>query len=526
LAILGAIRKWINLLVPINRIPLDVLSLIPTHLSSDRDAFRVSSVCHHWRRFFIQHAALWSRLRLTASTADFYMKTLLERSRGSVLDVIVPRYGSSADHVRAETLGLLPPHTQRIGNLDFVHNHWAGIQEFSEVVSGFLPLLQTLKIDVIYEPHWSGTWVMTPPSLLLFTGAKDLKEFCLHSAGLPFLDHFIFPNLTTLELSAVPEEGFPTLQLLDFLETSPTLQTVDIKIGADVLLEDVPPGRVVTLSNVETFKLSMDEYGPGCKIAAHISCPSARSTSLLYKQDADNIMSPDIFPASVVWDAVARQYTASPVEEVVFEMTTAQNPILTCLLTFLSPGPAVLALGFNVISTYYEDEDDEFVMTLEERYTEIVSQASMTIRTHPLLANIKRLSIRDRYITWDSDQLTQIAGEIWQLLESMGPLDALILDVHDLRPYLAPFLDLPEFRDMDRPGGFPPTRKLMIAQPSPEPEYMAAVVELAKSQHALGVPFERVTIHVENYLPEMVERLNPWVGVVYCCGETCVDDDG
>jgi hypothetical protein len=457
------------------------------------------------------------------------VKTLLERSRGSALDVIVARHYPVMDRIRAETLALFSPHTQRIGNLDFVHSRWPDIQEFSsKAVSGPLPLLRTLKIEVVYEHYQPSTWVMTPPSLSLFTGAINLKEFRLYSDGLPFLDHFIFPNLTILELSATPEDGFPGSQLLNFLEASPTLRTVHIKIRADVFLGDVPPGRVVTLPNVETFNLTMDEHGPGCKVAAHVLCPSARLISLLYEQDAYSTMPPEIFPASVSWDVIARQCTASSLDEVVFEITIAKDPIIACLLTFLSPGQAVLALGFKVTTGCDEDEGGEFAMTLGERHAEIVSEASMAIRTHPLLANVKRLRIRDRYITRNSDQLMQVASEVRELFESTGPLDVLTLDVFDLRPYLAPFPRLPEFCGMDQSNGFPPIKKLAISQPSRAPaerECMAAVVELAKSQYAAGVPFERVTIRTENPPPGVAEWLQPWVDAVHCCNEMCVGGD-
>src|SRR5882762_1087255 len=84
-AALTALREWKNSLVRINRIPLDILSLIPTHLSSQKDRFRASFVCRHWRRVFLQHAALWSQLLL--KNGEVYVQTLLERAKASPLDV-------------------------------------------------------------------------------------------------------------------------------------------------------------------------------------------------------------------------------------------------------------------------------------------------------------------------------------------------------------------------------------------------------------------------------------------------------
>ena len=45
---------------------------------------------------------------------------------------------------------------------------------------------------------------------------------------------------------------------------------------------------------------------------------------------------------------------------------------------------------------------------------------------------------------------------------------------------------------------------------------METIVELAKLQHALGIPFERVTVRAVGYLPQVPGNLGPWVGAVDC----------
>ena len=103
----------------------------------------------------------------------------------------------------------------------------------------------------------------------------------MHSAGIPHLNHFTFPNLTTFELSTTEEnEEFPVSQLLNFLEASPTLRTVHIEIAAETHIEDVPSERVIVLPNAEVFSVTQDK--PGYRIAAHVTCPSARLTSLIW----------------------------------------------------------------------------------------------------------------------------------------------------------------------------------------------------------------------------------------------------
>ena len=122
----------------------------------------------------------------------------------------------------------------------------------------------------------------------------QLEELLLALRGVSFLNHFAFRNLTTFEFTAA-SGGFPISQLLNFLEALPTLQTVRMKIGTEVLRGDVPPQRVIVLPNIEIF--SVTEGGLGYGIAPYISCPSARRMALVREHNADDLMSEEIFPA-------------------------------------------------------------------------------------------------------------------------------------------------------------------------------------------------------------------------------------
>jgi len=84
-----------------------------------------------------------------------------------------------------------------------------------------------------------------------------------------------------------------------------------------------------------------------------------------------------------------------------------------------------------------------------------------------------------------------------------------------MRPYLHPFLDISE-GDITEPVIFPPIKQFTISQPLhwPDEQYTTAVIGLARSQHALGIPFERVIICGEDMPMGMEEGLRPWVGSV------------
>ena len=209
------------------------------------------------------------------------MKTLLERSRGSTLDI------SIRGRVLTSTMALLSSHIKQIGCLNFVHSNWADVQKFSEIDSGPLSLLHTLNIHVTEESDLGSSGAMTHPSLPHFSNATHLEEFSFYSATKrpPSINHFIFPNIVSFLFLAMASEGFYTSQLLNFLEASPMLKTIHLRIIADISLEGVLQGRVVVLPNVKTFNLCMTNGGPGYKLAAHVSCPSARYTMLTQEDE-------------------------------------------------------------------------------------------------------------------------------------------------------------------------------------------------------------------------------------------------
>ena len=487
-----------------------MLSLIPTHLSHG-DRFRASFVCRHWRRTFLRDAALWSQLYL--SKGEVYVKTLLERAKGSALDITT----KGLDPVTAITL--VPPHAKQIRRLNFACNHWVSIQKFSEVNSGPLPFLTTIEINAITEFNLEGPDEMTPPSLPLFSNAVNLKVFSLFSEGSPFLDHFRFPNLTTFGLSAVPED-FRVSQLLNFLEASPMLQTVGMKIIADMVLEDVPRERVIVLLNVETFSLVVNNGGTDREIATHISCPSAKYTSLIHETHIGEMTPREILPSSVSWNAIVRQYTRSPVEEVTLKVQIASDPIIACSLAFQSSDAAVIELGFKLAAS--DDELDDS----EDMHSEVFSQASRIIRDYPLLSNTKRLHIDQSSHFLGPARRRLIANEVGQVFKSIGSLEELTIDGCDLRSYLLPFLDLPESHDIGQQFTFPQVKELTILHPisASQEECMMAIVNLAKSQHALGVPFERVTVSMRRLPNAMEEELRPWVKVVDCYEDLYMGD--
>lgn len=513
-------REWRNSFIHINRIPSDVLSLIPTHLASQDDRFRASFVCRHWRRTFLQHAVLWTQIHL--SKGELYVKTMLERAKGSVLEV------ATTSRDPAGAVALLPPYATQMKFVHFGFCHWKDIQRFSEINSGPLPLLCAIRIDVIKESHPDGPDTMTPPSLPLFHNAADLRVLVLHSEGSPFLNHFIFPNLTNLQLSATPTgEGFRALQLLDFMEASPMLRTFYVKVVADILLDGIPQERIVVLPNVEIFSLVVSDGATGYEMAAHLSCPSMRHASIMHERGARNATPREMFPTSVLWHTILRQFTNSPVGEVALEIRFARNPIISCSMAFRSLDTAVLSLGFQVAASV--GNEDELQTPFEELHYEVFHQASRTIQDLPLLANVKNLIIDHRIVVFGTLQFPHFSAELGRLFQSLGHLEMLITCGCDLHLYFnssPPSPNPPGFYDTDRPVALPPIRDLAISHPSHthDDEMCAAIiVELARSRHALGVPLRRLSVCMERLPTAMAEKLDPWASEVGCYEEMIAD---
>ena len=504
---LATIREWRNSFAPINRIPTDILSLVPTYLPSQKGLFRAASVCRHWRGVLLKRGTLWSQLFL--KNGEDYTSTLLERAKGSALDIIV--------HCKAPvgTISLISTRAQQIKYLEFTRSPWQDIIAFSEFNSGRLPLLRTLKIET-YD--WRGQ--PAPPSFSFFGASVHLERLVFHYDWLSFLSHFAFPNLTTFELSSCPVDESSALYLLNFLKASPTLQTVKMRIGPKVVLGNVPQDMVVVLPNVETFSLYVgdDIARRVYDVATHISCPRARYTSLTQETyDHDIDFNLEIFPTPILWNTIVRQYMASPIEEVTLDIKRSESVDIDSFLTFRSSDASVVRLGFKVNET--EGDEDGLSMPRAAIGWEIFSRVLTTVQDHPLLSHLKRLHVKYRATFWRTFKVQRMLIEVEELFNSLGPLDELTISGCDLQVFLANFVEVLGLDNLAEPVLFPWIKDLKILHPlmeACEMEWMQGIVELAKAQHARGIPFERVTVRMWKLPIGMAEELGRWVGVVDC----------
>lgn len=499
---LGTIPESRNSFVPINRIPFDVFYLIAAHLPSREDRRHAAAVCRHWRRTFQTPGTVCPRLLLRNGEA--HVKPFLERTNGSLLDIAIDR---QVDIDRMITL--LSPYSQKIRYLTFTSNHWEDVIKFSAINSGRLPLLHTLEIMELGVQPGGGQNPIPPPSTqILDNAANRVQEFILRSIGFKSLRCFAFPHLTVLNLSARPGPKSNASDLFNFLKASPKLERVKLRLTR-VTIQGVTSQRpIVVLPNVKTFLLEVTN-GPGVfHIAANISCPSSRNTSIVYNVDdfpktSDSF---ELFPLPRLLFLITHRYGGSQVEEVTLDVRPVNGASAGCFLTFRSIDTSTIRFGIAVFRSG------------RTRFSrEVFLHASRVIQAHSQLRYVKRLYISYRHtnhpVLLHSDQIGPMAEEVGKLFRYMGSLDELVIEHFDLGVFFSP-----PSKQVELPV-FPQTKKLGILYPMMgrnQKECMDAIVELAKSQHERGMPFERVTIRTKAIPATIAERLAQYVGVADC----------
>jgi hypothetical protein len=85
------IRSWRNTFAPINRIPPEVLTLIPDLWSGrirEKDAITLTHVCRAWRAIFTSRSSLWTDFDCADAEKT---RIYLERSKSSPISVQLVR---------------------------------------------------------------------------------------------------------------------------------------------------------------------------------------------------------------------------------------------------------------------------------------------------------------------------------------------------------------------------------------------------------------------------------------------------
>jgi hypothetical protein len=259
--VLRLIRFWKNSLAPINRIPPEVLTLIPDFYdpdpgdpdswdpaNKDQDWVTLTHVCRTWRKAFISRPSLWTDFDCRKMNAD-KTRIYLERSKSSPVSLRLDEGGDLSPH--NPFLQIVPYAINRLKSL-VINGTPENLQDITARLSRPAPLLKYLSIvsDCTSGPHCDPMLTTA-----LFDGEfPSLRKLRLQSVhiGLPWRDMI---NLTSFELCYMMYE-VSIRQLLDFFESAPRLRKIQ-------LLHATPSSgaqsdRLVSLACLEWMNITGD----------------------------------------------------------------------------------------------------------------------------------------------------------------------------------------------------------------------------------------------------------------------------
>ena len=254
-----------NTFAPVNRIPPEVLSLIPDYLEvEDRDEslIALTHVCRSWREIFVSCPSLWTWLDFTDIEKT---RVYIERSKCAPLEIHLEL------PYEEEAFLLAIPHIHRLKTLWVSGDPAELLPVLVEHFSCPLPLLNELEIDFPYDddptlPHGLFNGDFSSLHKLTLTGV---------TTALPWRD---LSNLTTFNLSGVPEGGILLTQLLDFFESTSNLRHIQLDTSLPNS-SDAPTERVVPLPHLKDLSMCLftEEEQP---ILNHLSIPVGASLHL------------------------------------------------------------------------------------------------------------------------------------------------------------------------------------------------------------------------------------------------------
>ena len=223
-------RTWENSFTPINRIPPEILSIIPDFLDTRSGVIPLTHVCRAWREIFVSRPSLWTDFDCTDAEKT---RVYLERSKSSPIDLWLDRKGPLSPY---DPLHQIIPHAA--GRLKSLHIDATSkcLDFIGAHLSRPAPLLKKLSICGDHDP-------VLPPTL--FNGnLSSLRKLHLEDirTELPWRN---MVNLTSFIL--VHTSSISVKHLLDFFESAPRLRQVNLHSTSRTLVSGDRSGRLVPL---------------------------------------------------------------------------------------------------------------------------------------------------------------------------------------------------------------------------------------------------------------------------------------
>ncbi|KAF9789174.1 hypothetical protein BJ322DRAFT_1041339 [Thelephora terrestris] len=267
------IRSLRNALAPINKMPPEILTLIPDlwYYWIDSQLIALTHVCRTWREMFTSRSSLWTRV--DCNNAD-KTRVFLERSKSSPINVSLSRGGPlppddpffQIDHRAVKRLVSL--------HIDVTAEKY--LRCITPRLFHPAPLLENLSIYIPREePHHALTATLFGGDLSSLKGL-DLTRI---RTELPWRN---MVNLTIFELAHTPPGEISTTQLLDFFESAPRLQEVTLLYVSPTSIDQ--DERLVSLACLKCLEIYDDQ--PVSPFICHLLIPVGANLSININPDS------------------------------------------------------------------------------------------------------------------------------------------------------------------------------------------------------------------------------------------------
>ena len=261
------LRQLKNSLVPINRLPPEILALVSAFRESEEDLMSATAVCKYWRSTLVSTPNLWNNIVCGRDVAIPLVHMYFERSR--TVPVVV--------QIHARSSRLLSPHTERISGLTMFIENLQDLHDIAEHLSKPAPLLHTITLRFAHRDRHS----LTLPPGFFEVFLSSTKALTLHGRVLS-PGPCELSRLTKFTLESDLSSA-TSADLLDSLEQIPLLQVFKALLRRRGQLDRVPGDRVVTLPRLEEISITIDEnlFRPvASPILPSLRLPSARNVFL------------------------------------------------------------------------------------------------------------------------------------------------------------------------------------------------------------------------------------------------------
>jgi len=254
------------MLAPINKIPPEILALIPDFWDTrnprhrDQDVIALTHVCRAWREIFVSRSSLWTNFNCSGKEKT---RVYFERSRSSPIDLSLDLNKDILPH---NLFQLIPHATGRLKSLS-VKGRSENVEAVTSHLSHPAPLLEHLSMS-FDPPWWPSHYPALPPALFNgdLSSLRTLRLELVHTE-LPWRN---MVNLTSLALSNIPLGAVSAGQLLDFLESAPYLK--EVKFHHAIPITGIQGGRLVSLGCLECMDIEADV--PCSALLDHLLIPA------------------------------------------------------------------------------------------------------------------------------------------------------------------------------------------------------------------------------------------------------------